>query len=515
MQMTLTKNRRRISWLIALMTLSLMGIAGIQAYWLNNAFRLAEEKFDSKVAEALNGVSGRIENLETIRILYDNMKLEPFFSAKANPLMGIEGERDSALRIQPAEGAYQIAYRLQSDSIDIYENKMQSLPGLYYYSQDTSYRLALEDRKKLAGKFQNVDMLINQLLVHSLEKNSKGLRGRMSHKNIDSILDFELRSAGISLPYEYVVEEENNVVYASTGWDSSMATTHQAALFPNDFFEHSTLKVNFPGKTNYLLRSMWLTLLFSILFTCAIIFTFYKTVIFSLQQKRISEVKTDFINNMTHEFKTPIATINLAIDALKNAKVLNDPQRVKHFSEVIKQENNRMNMQVESVLRIALMDKKELDLNFEKVKLGDLIRDCSRHIELALQSKGGHLKIEHFNEEQDLRIDRNHVCNTIINILDNAIKYSGGTPEIRLASQRTREHLILIISDKGIGMSRDEQKHIFDRFYRVGSGNIHNIKGHGLGLSYAAGIMEAHGGKIEVESEKGKGSSFYLYFPLN
>lgn len=513
MQMILTKNRRRITWLISLMTLSLMGITGIQAYWLNNAYQLEEEKFDSKVADALNGVSQRLENLETIKLLYDKVQLEPFFSAKAHPLLGLEGERDSALRFGEAEGAYQVAYRLESDSINIYENQMQSLPGLYYYSRDTSYRLALEERQKLAGRFKNVDEVFNQFLLHSLEKNDQGLRSRMSQKNIDSILDFELRSAGIALPYQYIVEENNKVVYASTSWDSSMTTTHQAALFPNDIFERSTLMVTFPGKTNYLLRSMWLTLLFSILFTCAIIYTFFRTVNFSLQQKRISEVKTDFINNMTHEFKTPIATINLAIDALRNPKVLGDSERVKHYSDVIRQENNRMNMQVESVLRMALMDKRELELNFEQVPVGEVIDDCVSHIDLALQNKGGSLKVKQVDKDVELRIDRNHICNTVINILDNAIKYSPEAPEIRLATQSTREHLILIISDKGVGMTREEQKHIFDRFYRVGSGDIHNIKGHGLGLSYAAGIMEAHGGRIEVDSEKGKGSTFYLYFP--
>ncbi|MDZ7847640.1 MAG: HAMP domain-containing sensor histidine kinase [Owenweeksia sp.] len=290
---------------------------------------------------------------------------------------------------------------------------------------------------------------------------------------------------------------------------------HQAALFPNDFFGQSKLLVSFPGKTNYLLSSMWITLVISLIFTLAIIYTFYRTVSYSLQQKRISDIKTDFINNMTHEFKTPIATINLAIDALRNPKVIRDEKRVQHYSEVIRQENSRMNLQVESVLRMALMNKQELELNYEMLRLDDVLDGCIDHISLQLENRNGQLHKEYRDGGVELLADRNHLSNAIINLLDNAIKYSHNSPVLGLVTERTREQVILIVSDQGVGITREEQKHIFDRFFRVESGNIHNIKGHGLGLSYARGIIEAHGGKIEVESEKNRGSRFYVFLPLN
>lgn len=513
MKMKMSRSRKRVNWLIALMTVSLLGITGIQAYWLNNSYKLEEEKFDQQVAEALSGVARRLETLETINFLYDNFQLEPFFNREVNSYINERYVQDSSLLIEGSSGRFSIAVRMEDDSIEVHENQMENTPGIRYSNKDTTYRITLSEREKIAMRIKRMDAVFNQMIRSSINRRM-GVKSRMTEQHLDSILGFELHVHGINIPYEYSVVEDNKIILTSQNWEEK-PEAHMAALFPYDFYGKSSLLVNFPGKTNYLLGSMWLTLLISLLFTSAIIFTFARTLSYTLQQKRISEIKTDFINNMTHEFKTPIATINLAIDALKNPKVINDPVRVEHYSQVIRQENNRMNLQVESVLRMALMDKKELDLNFEPVVMTAVIDECIRHIQLSLESKGGHLEKRYKDGDIVLKVDKNHISNTVINILDNAVKYSLGSPEIQVVTEHTREYFILIISDKGEGMSREEQKHIFDRFYRVSSGNIHDIKGHGLGLSYAQGIVHAHGGKIEVESEKGKGSTFYIYLPLH
>ena len=513
MKMKLTKNRRRINWLIALMTVSLLGITGIQAYWLAHSYKLEEEKFDQEVAAALTGASRRLETLETINFLYENFEMEPFFSPRFNTMFNDKYLQDTSLLIEGTSGSVSIAVRMGDDSIEVHENRFESQPGVRFSNKDTAYKITLTDREKIAVRLQRMDAVFNQMIQSSLNPR-RGLKSRMREEHLDSILSFELQSRGIDIPYEYSVVENNKVVLSSVNWKKP-DHVHVAALFPDDFFGQSHLLVNFPGKAGYLIGSMWITLMVSLLFTLAIVFTFARTLSYSLQQKRISDIKTDFINNMTHEFKTPIATINLAIDALKNPKVINDPARVEHYSQVIRQENSRMNMQVESVLRMALMDKKELDLSFEPILMTDVVNDCIEHIQLSLESKGGHLIHKYSDNGTRLSIDRNHISNTVINMLDNAVKYSVGAPEIKIATERTQEHFILIISDRGMGMSKDEQKHIFDRFYRVTSGDVHNIKGHGLGLSYAYGIIQAHGGKIEVESEKGKGSTFYIYLPLH
>ncbi len=514
MRLKLTNSKLRINWLILLMTLSLTGITGIQAYWLNKSYHVEAEKFDQNVAEALKGVSSRLETLETIDFLYDNIQLQPLFSSKANPLIGFENNPDTSLKIESAEGAYRVKVIFGDDSLEVFESKSESSPGLYYTKSDTNYRLAMKDPSMLMGKFRKMDAVFNQMILKSFEHGKVGAH-KLTRRHLDSILAFELQAQGVKLDYEYCVNEDGEQILTSDGWAGADEQVHQAALFPGDFFGHSTLMVNFPGKANYLLSSMWLTLMISLIFTTAIIFTFYRTVSYSLQQKRISDVKTDFINNMTHEFKTPIATINLAIDALKNPRVIGDIDRIKHYSEIIRQENQRMNLQVESVLRMALMDKKELELSFEPIVMQDLLKSCVDHISLKLESRSG--KLTQWYHDQNARVmgDPNHLSNTVINLLDNALKYSIGSPEVKLTTEQTRDQFILIVSDKGIGMSREEQKHIFDRFFRVGSGNIHNIKGHGLGLSYARGIVESHGGRIEVESERNRGSKFYVYLPLH
>lgn len=513
MRLKLTKSKLKINWLILLMTLSLTGITGIQAYWLNKSYHIEAEKFDHNVGEALKSVSRRLETLETIDFLYDNIQLQPLFSSKANPLVGFENNNDTSLKIESAEGAYRVKVIFGDDSLEVFESTSESSPGLYYSKSDTSYRMAMKDPAMLMGKFRRMDAVLNQMILKSIERGKEGAH-RLTRRHLDSILAFELLSQGINIDYEYAVNEEDQQILTSDGWTDEDEQYHQAALFPNDIFGQSTLMVNFPRKTNYLLGSMWITLMVSLLFTTAMIYTFYRTVSYSLQQKRISDIKTDFISNMTHEFKTPIATINLAIDALKNPRVIGDRDRIKHYSEIIRQENQRMNLQVESVLRMALMDKKDLELNFEPIKMQELLKTCVDHISLKLESRDGRLTQWFHDDGGSVIGDPNHLSNTVINLLDNAVKYSIGSPELKLITEQTKDQFILIVSDKGIGMSRDEQKHIFDRFFRVESGNIHNIKGHGLGLSYSRGIIEAHGGRIEVESERGHGSKFYVYLPL-
>lgn len=518
MQMKLIRSRKRLNFLIGLMTLSLFGMAGIQAYWLSNSYQVKEEKFDQEVSLALSGVSKRLENIEQASFISDHFEFQPFFSSKANPYFGFRGKKDSSLHIAGNGNRVEVSLKSRGEIARLNEEAAEPLVTAGF-KKDSSFSIVVENVTAIRRRAQKLDVMLNKMLLNEMVLNTFdrkfGVEGRLKDETVDSLIDFELHIRGIDIPYEYSVVENEEVVLQSENWDPSTKNQHKASLFPGDMFGNSLVLLSFPGKTNYILGSMWIMLLISALFTIAMIFTFSRTLSFSLQQKRIGDIKTDFINNMTHEFKTPIATINLAIDALKNPRVINEPSRVRHYSEVIRQENQRMHMQVESVLRMALMEKKELNLNFELTRASELIEDCISHVRLGLENRGGVLQKFLNDTETELMLDKTHMANTIINILDNAIKYSLGSPQIKVATERTRQHFIIIISDKGVGMNREELKHIFDRFYRVGSGNIHNIKGHGLGLSYAKGIIDAHGGRIEVESEKGMGSRFYIYLPLN
>ena len=493
--------------LVVLMSLSFAGVAAIQAYWLQQAYSFKEQQFSGRVNDAMLRVSERVENLEAASLLSESFQLEPFFSSKLNPFMGIR----SGDSLNGSDDTLHSSFRLSMNIGD--ETVIVSSNGKQITTFMDSGNVEGANTDALLRKTRQLDQVLRHVLLREMRRQS-GIQNVIEKKSLDSIITHELALVGVTLPYEFaVVDDKEQNELTSEKWDAERPA-YQAALFPNDLFTSHQLLLSFPAKSSYLLGSMWITFVFGLFLTLAMIFTFYKTLQYSLKQKRINEIKTDFINNMTHEFKTPIATINLAIDALKNPKVITDTQRVSHYSNLIRQENQRMNMQVESVLRMALMDKQELEFDFTKNKVQPLIDQCIDHIRLSLENKGGTLK-KFFNDgDAELNLDVHHFTNAVINILDNALKYSLSIPEIRVTTEKTNSHFILIISDKGMGMTKDEQKHIFDRFYRVTGGNIHDIKGHGLGLSYAKGVVEAHDGRIDVQSEKGKGSKFYIYIPL-
>jgi len=232
------------------------------------------------------------------------------------------------------------------------------------------------------------------------------------------------------------------------------------------------------------------------------------------KQKQIAAIKTDFINNMTHEFKTPIATINLALDAIKNPRIIADKDKVLNYVKMIREENKRMHAQVETVLRISKLDKNQLDVSKEIIDIQDILDDAISHIQLLIEDKGGQLITRFEAIQTDVLGNAFHLTNVFVNILDNAIKYSDKIPEITLFTENISNAILIHITDNGIGMSKSAQKHIFDKFYRETTGNIHNIKGHGLGLSYVKKIVELHQGKVTVVSEKGKGSTFTIKLPV-
>lgn len=305
--------------------------------------------------------------------------------------------------------------------------------------------------------------------------------------------------------YEEVFDTLNNKgtrypIYSGTEFD---------ATIPHESLEF--IIVNFEEEVY---QSLTWMIAGAVVFTLIILAAFFLTVRTLLVQKKLSEIKSDFINNMTHEFKTPLATISLAVDALKNEKVQHDKDKMQYFSGIIKEENKRMNKHVETILQAALMDKQELKVNFQNLHAHDIIIRVVDNFRLQLEDKQGAIELT-LNAKEDLvNADEVHFTNLVSNLVDNAIKYSKENLAIRVYTHCTHKHFILRVEDNGIGMSKESVKRIFEKFYRAHTGNIHNVKGFGLGMSYVKTVVDAHKGKIRVDSTLGKGSVFTVEFPI-
>jgi two-component system phosphate regulon sensor histidine kinase PhoR len=272
--------------------------------------------------------------------------------------------------------------------------------------------------------------------------------------------------------------------------------------------------VFFPNSQVFLWSQVWLNIIGSVIFMLIIMFCFGYTIIVIFEQKKLSEMKTDFINNMTHEFKTPIATISLAADSITSPIIAGKVEKVQRFANIIKQENARMNSQVEKVLQMALLDKKDFNLKLTAVNVHEVILQALENINLQVEKREGKTAVNFKATKFIVEADLIHISNIVNNLLDNANKYSPTSPEITVHTRNIANGVEISVQDKGIGMTKEARKQIFDKFYRVPTGNVHNVKGFGLGLSYVLAVVLKHHGTISVNSEVGKGSTFRVHLPI-
>ena len=275
-----------------------------------------------------------------------------------------------------------------------------------------------------------------------------------------------------------------------------------------------SLWVVVPNVKNIVLSQLKWIIVCAVLFTLILVSAFYLTFSALLRQKKMSEIKNDFINNMTHEFKTPIATISLAVDAIRNEKVLESREKLNYFSGIIKEENKRMNKQVETILQAALTEREELELNLRPIHVHEVIRRSYENFKLQVVDKGGSADLQLNAKCDTIHADEVHFTNLINNLVDNAVKYSNEKVHVRITTANSNKTISIRIEDNGIGMSKETVKRIFEKFYRAHTGNIHNVKGFGLGLSYVKTVVDAHDGRVRVESTPGKGTCFTIDMPL-
>lgn len=539
-------NRKKFTGLIFMMLLSILGIIWVQVVWIKSAITIQNSTFNNSVNYSLMNAANSIENYRRMNFFNNLMPENPlsFSDSASDPdhFLGI-GNFSSGNKLS-------ISITNQSLSGGPDTGKITTVNRSYIIKDDNSivadsstYVVSAADRpgkmdivrradmnsnskaqyikqneflnwvKKRSSEFQNMsDQLINE--IYQWEKTLE-----LDNHEIDYILKQTMSFAGIHTPFEYAIIK-NGVVqdgtFKNVEKDDFLKSKYKVQLFPDNLIRQDLLlSVVFPQRTNYLLGSMAWILGGSLLFSLFILATFALSLYFIISQKKISEMKSDFINNMTHEFKTPIATISLAADTIVNSKVIKDESSIRHFIGMIKKENSRMNKKVETILQIASLDKKEIEFRFENISLHTIIEHAIETIEIQIHQRDGKI-ILHLDAEQPvISGDSEHLTNLVSNLLDNAIKYTSEIPEITVETRNCEDGVLFFVQDNGIGMTKAVQSKIFERFYRQSSGNVHDVKGFGLGLNYARSIIEAHKGRISVLSEPGKGSRFEIFLPFN
>ncbi|QQX76669.1 MULTISPECIES: sensor histidine kinase [Aequorivita] len=516
-------NKKLFVLLIALMSLSLLGIVFVQGYWISNAYRTKAEQFTINSKQVLISVAKEIQ-------LRENEAYYQVYSAYVD-----------SIQIPDTESFTELAYRIQNNTTNetyiftdgILEQDYKLSSGLFDSEMDSIQFRKLTSRKTKTKVSEGIDgIAIPETRVESFSRMKDYERKqfedfvsnvtamvpiykRVNEKEVSELIEKELNERGLKSKFEFAIYSNNlETKVRSKNFKYDEGSTYIVPLFVNEDKNNYELYVSFSEKGKLVLNSILGMAILSLVFTAVIILAYSSAISQIYKQRQISQIKSDFINNMTHEFKTPIATINLALDSLKNPKVKDNREFLDRYLGMIRDENRRMNAQVENVLRISKLEKNELDLPKERLNLQDIVEDAISHVSLIVEDRGGYINTHYGALKSTVLANESHLSNVIVNILDNAIKYSEEAPKIDVYSENVKNSIILKIRDQGMGMSKPVQKKIFEKFYREHTGDIHNVKGHGLGLAYVKRILDDHDAEIYVESEKGKGSTFIIKLHL-
>ncbi len=523
---------RKVLWLLAgFMVIGMIGLIIVQTYWINNALEINEIQFDQLVNRSLNDIAFEIEKRETVLQILREMQPKSDtksgsgstgfeFSMEATSNEELSGEISFNLsheiynynNFRDSSSVNEI--RSESNSIELPESK--SFDDSLWDNQIPEIMVdqVFNDlQKKISSKKVLIERMISQILSPMVE-----FEERIDKKNVEKIIRRVFAQQGLKLKFEYaVIDPENKIVCQSENFKSSKENNdYKARLFPRDLFSKSGyLRLYFPKQKTFIFRSIGFMGGSSIFLTSGIIAIFIITLYIIFHQKKLSEIKNDFVNNMTHELKTPISTISLASQMLNDNSIPIENKNVSHISRIIETESKRLGYQVEKVLQMAIFDKGKILLKEKRINFHELVLSVLNNFDLQIKKKGGNLSWNLEAEKSIIFVDEVHLANVISNLLDNAMKYCKEIPEITVSTKNEKSFIALSVEDKGIGISKENQKRIFEQFYRVPTGNIHNVKGFGLGLSYVKKIVEIHHGHINLKSEPGKGTRFDVYLPLH
>lgn len=513
-------------WLLAVVMLAaFLALLFLQVRYMRTTMEARTAQFDEAVRRSLSDVAEQLEKDQTLRFLQADMnKAGSRFSQYDNqqnyPSQSNIGQPPSAASIIHPYGNSMM--NIDQNFANKNETKDKQGSGVFISPNsgassipNTSYEM----QQMLSKRYLHEQALLDDVILKIMYRSSnEPLEKRIDFKVLDSYIRSELLSNGMNVPYSFQVSDYNNkVVFSTPGFtDKDKRAIYTQTLFPNDPpAKLNTLTVYFPSKRDYVTAEMRFFIP-SLLFTFILLVTFIYTVVTLFRQKRLSEMKNDFINNMTHELKTPVSTISLAAQMLKDPAITKSPEGFKHIVGVINDEAKRLSFQVEKVLQMSLFDKQRTSLKLREVDAHDIIVNVANTHNLKVEKFGGKLDIDLQADNSMVKVDEMHFTNVLFNLLDNALKYKREdvAPELMIRTRNEKNKLIISVEDNGIGIRKEDLKKIFERFYRVPTGNRHDVKGFGLGLAYVYKIVTDLNGTIRAESELGKGTKFIISLPV-
>ncbi|MDG1761498.1 MAG: HAMP domain-containing sensor histidine kinase [Flavobacteriaceae bacterium] len=516
--------------LVSFMIISILGIVILQGYWIFSAWNDKEKEFSLAVQQSLMMVADEIQERELSDYIaaYENLldSLEtPDNESFANVFLFLDEDKTNNLISYYTYGILEEDYKITpyldptlGDTIETLTDVKQVKNTTIINKNDVFNR-----ENNIATSIEKIStirrMNIANQRIRSTFKNyiaNTPIHKRLNVNELDYVLKREFDAKMIVTPYEFGIYDNGlaTKIKSNNYSEKQKGYRYSIPIFQDDdSIRNYELLISFPEKDQYVFSSILTIGGLTLFLTLFIVLVSSSALYQIIQQKKISEIKTDFINNMSHEFKTPIATINLALDAISNPKIIETPTKVFKYVKMIREENSRMLSQVENVLRISQLERSNQPIQKTIVDTHKIIVDAVSHIQLILKDKSGDLKM-HLNAEQTLISgNKSHLTNVVVNLLDNAVKYCDQIPKVMVDTFNEDNSFIIKIKDNGIGMTSVEQKRIFDKFFRAASGDIHNVKGHGLGLAYVKKIIDIHKGIIKLKSKKDFGTIFTIRIP--
>ncbi|MBS1635028.1 MAG: HAMP domain-containing histidine kinase [Bacteroidetes bacterium] len=515
-------NKHNVGVISVLVGIALVALIAIQVYWIRSSMTLKKEEFERSVNEALKITAYKLEKIATANKVAKKIKLRKQGVRVTNPsITPTKDNKNVQVKIfeeLSTDSSGVITSRLSQKEFVGDSLNMQNhfLPyELLSASQNTAKNIENLRADLLETKTEIVNDIFDELISINIYKDYKPTIDSLM---LDSILRTSLLEEGISANYKYFISTSASKLkgnFKEPGKEcDSLGCYYKINLSPNNVFvKPQYLSISFPNQKNYLLQTMWAMLCVSGIVILILIFAFYYTIGTIFRQKKLSVIKNDFISNMTHEFKTPISTISLACEMLNDETVAKTPEKQHRFVKMIKDENKRLSVLVESILQTSILDKGEFKLKKSDIDVHDIINQAIQNTQLLIEQRQGSVVKQLLADNPTINADRVHLTNIVFNLIDNAVKYTKETPHIIISTKNTLDGIEIAVKDNGIGISKENQKKIFEKFYRVPTGNVHNVKGFGLGLSYVLAVVQKHGGTINVESEPGKGSTFIVKMP--